>query len=112
LYSSILINIVFKGEDVLCHITVGEVVNEKTMCDVLESSGVRCADWGEIGVKLEVDPQMVGDVFFEGWKKFDSHLTWEKLASGLEKVPGTCYRGAVVKCRNNAGMFQNLSLLL
>ena len=75
------------------------------MCEVLDSSGVEYTEWGEIGVKLEMDSQMLGDIFFEGWKKFDPPVTWEKLASGLDRIPGSCYKGAVEKCRNNAGMF-------
>ena len=84
-------------------LTAGKLVTEKTMCEVLDSSGVKDTDWGEIGIRLGVDSQTLGDVFFEGWKKFDPPVTWEKLASGLEKISGSCYKGAVEKCRNNAG---------
>ena len=72
------------------------------MCELLKKSEVECTDWGEIGVKLEMDSQMLGDIFFEGWKRFDPPVTWEKLASGLDRIPD---KGAAVKCRNNAGMF-------
>ena len=103
MYSPILIATVFKSTVVLC--PVGKMVSEKTMCEVLDSSGVECTEWGEIGIKLEMDSQMLGDIFIEGWKKFDPPVTWEKLASGLDRIPGSCYKGAVEKCRNNAGMF-------
>ena len=86
-------------------LTVGKEVSIKAMCEILKKSEVESTDWGEIGVKLEMDSQMLGDIFFEGWKRFDPPVTWEKLASGLDRIPGSCYKGAAVKCRNNAGMF-------
>lgn len=75
------------------------------MCEILDSSGVKDTDWGEIGDRLGMDPQTLGNVFFEGWSEHDSPPSWEKLATGLGKMPESCYKNAVVKCRNNIGMF-------